>query len=82
MLARMTAYVYAEDLGTYMREYSYPSNWFEHLKQDHFPKWFTDRYPVKYTTKVIKLTGKAMYPNHRPPQGYDKPYYILREFSL
>jgi len=27
-----------------------PLNWWQHLKHDHAPKWFTCKYPIKYTT--------------------------------
>lgn len=78
-LARMTAYVYSESLGRYVHEWKYPSSWWQHLKRDHFPKWLLDRYPVQYTTNTVVLTGEAMYPDYRPPHGFNEPFYMIRE---
>lgn len=80
-LARMTAYVYSESLGRYIHEWKYPSSWWQHFKRDHFPKWLLDRYPVQYTTNTIVLDGQAMYPNYRPPRGFNEPFYMIREID-
>jgi len=46
--------------------YKVPASWFQHLKLDKAPKWFTNRYPVKFQEKRVKrtvtITRKATYP--------------------
>ena len=46
--------------------YKVPSTWWQHLKQTKLPKWFRDRYPVRFDVKSIKrtvyVTRKATYP--------------------
>lgn len=46
--------------------YSFPSNWWEHLKADHAPQWFIKKYPIKYTEhrkeRTLTFTRYAEYP--------------------
>lgn len=37
-----------------------PKTWFDHLKQDHFPKWFKKRFPVRYDYEEYEVS--ALYP--------------------
>jgi len=80
-LARVTAYIYAEDLGVYNHEWTYPTTWWDHFKRDHMPKWFVERYPVQYTTHSKRLDAKAMFPQYRPPNGYSQVQYVIREMN-
>lgn len=32
---------------------SYPSTWWQHVKQDLFPNWLKSRYPVVYKDEII-----------------------------
>jgi len=38
---------------------SYPSSWWQMLKEQYFPKWLLKKYPVKYTIKKRKVTFKV-----------------------
>lgn len=46
--------------------YKVPSSWWQHFKRDKAPKWYTERYPVKYDNRrikrTVKITRKATYP--------------------
>lgn len=46
--------------------YKVTASWWQHLKRDKAPGWFTKRYPVKYENKrikrTVKITRKATYP--------------------
>lgn len=39
----------------------YPATWWDHVKLDLAPKWFTDRFPVKYNRIVCTL--EHIYPD-------------------
>ena len=55
-----------EDNYSVTFNYKVPRSWWEHLKLDKAPKWFTKKYSVKYEHKKIKrtvnITRKATYP--------------------
>lgn len=36
----------------------YPASWWQHLKADHAPAWFTRRWPVKMTKRVGQVNFK------------------------
>ena len=46
--------------------YKVPSSWWQHLKTEKAPKWFTNKYPVRYENRAVKrlvnITRKATYP--------------------
>ena len=44
--------------------FKYPDGWFEALKEQHFPGWLLDRYPVKYkeVSKTVIFTAYHVYP--------------------
>lgn len=56
----------AEDSYPVTFSYKVTASWWQHLKLDKAPEWFTKRYPVKYENKRIKrtveITRKATYP--------------------
>lgn len=70
-----------------------PSTWFQHWKQDHAPKWLTERYPVEYTnkkaTKTVHFKRYETYPqaNITVPKdqrtiemlGYERPLLDIVE---
>lgn len=37
-----------------------PSNWWQHLKSSHFPKWFKKRWPVVFKQLSEKVTFEVM----------------------
>ena len=84
MRARITHYVYQEQLGKYRHTVSFPATVWDHIKQDWFPKlgrvgtWLLDRYPVQYNVDSVLLDVQTMYPEYRPLDGY-KSQYIVRE---
>lgn len=43
--------------------YTFPTNWFQHLKQDYFPMWFINRYPVKYHVETVCIHETYPFPN-------------------
>ena len=46
-----------EDRTTVTFTYKVPSNWWEHLKKEKAPKWFKEKYPVKFTSKTMRRTA-------------------------
>lgn len=46
-----------EDKATTYYSWKIPSSWWQHFKQDKMPRWFTNRYPVQYTTHRAKRTA-------------------------
>jgi hypothetical protein len=42
-----------------------PASWWQHLKRDHTPEWFTRRRPVRYErlTRTITFSVHQTYPN-------------------
>lgn len=84
MRARILHHVYQEQLGSYYHCVQYPASWWDHFKQDVFPKLgrlgqrLLLRYPVEYTDNTVLLDTQTMYPEYRPLEGYGKPQYIVR----
>lgn len=78
MVIRLNAYVFAEQLGVY--KHTFPANWWEHLKAAHAPRWFRDKYPVKYTT--VELEGVALFPQYVPPTGIGQHKVVVREAHM
>ena len=66
LVCSVVNYIWMEELDDIVKEESYiiPSNWFEHLKQDCFPKWLLQYFPAKGTTKIVRVRvkAKAYYP--------------------
>jgi len=81
-LARVTAYVYGEDLGTRRVVLSQPATWWDHFKKDHMPEWFCERFPIKWHHQRYVFDAKALYPYYRPLNGYSQPRYVVREIGL
>lgn len=48
-------------------EVKVPQNWWEQLKEQHFPMWFKKRFPVKWKliqeSKTVKFTRNVEYPD-------------------
>jgi len=40
------------------REEKVPASWWDHLKQDHFPEWLKQRWPVRFRTIVYTHTTR------------------------
>lgn len=79
MKVDLTAYIYYESMGVYTHTWTYPTTWWDHFKQECFPKWLLAKYPAKYTTESIELDAKAIFPDWNPPRGYTEHRYIIRE---
>lgn len=58
----------------------YPASWWQHLKQDHAPAWFTKRWPVKTgkRTGVVNFTRYDTYPLANIPFTPDEFGYPVR----
>ena len=84
MLITLQASVYQEDFGPLIETLAIqtPKTWFDHFKQDHFPKWLLDRYPVEYVTETrsIDMAFSARYPTFQPAKRM--PYVIVREVKV
>lgn len=50
-----------------------PLNWWEHLKRDHAPKWFTKRWPIR--TKQEWFEIRELYPSLKLPKGGPVYFY-------
>ena len=82
MLIQLQTSVYQEDLSSVETlVVRTPKTWFDHFKQDHFPKWLLEKYPVKYNTetKTIDLTFSVRYPDFHPANKM--PYVVVREIK-
>lgn len=86
MRARIVHHVYQEQVGDYYHCVQYPASWWDHFKQDIFPKLgrlgqrLLLRYPVNYTDNTVLLNVQTMYPEFRPLDGY-KSFYIVKEMG-
>jgi len=60
-----------------------PATWFQHLKQDHAPAWFKERYPVKLTPITVTLSvvfdRYATYPKADVPMPDHMGPMVIRE---
>jgi hypothetical protein len=67
LCVRLRSYVLAEKLAdvTKTSALSVPASWWQHLKADHFPCWYTRRWPVRTTSWTQEVNFKAYrtYPN-------------------
>ncbi len=64
-LFSLQRYFYGRDETITMR-HSFPLNWWEQLKQEKFPKWFTRKYPVKYKVLTKEITVREVFPDFEP----------------
>ncbi len=72
---QLKGWVLAEKLEDHIRtvrlvaEFRYPATWWQMFKEQHFPSWLRDRFPVRYKTerqeKARKVSFKkyATYPH-------------------
>jgi hypothetical protein len=58
---------------------TYPTNWWEALKQRFAPKWFLAKYPVKLTKVTAQL--EELYPELEPALPKHPPFYKLTTFT-
>lgn len=84
IVARLTTEILGERTGAgeHVVAFDYPATWWEHLKRDHLPSWFTRRRPVRYRTyrKVVKWTQMATFPHSpiRTPPDARGPIVVAR----
>lgn len=91
MLYEMTSYVLAERLAPdtckmeIKPEFEFPASWWQHLKRDHFPAWFKERWPVRNAVVVRRYVGEVRverhltYPEasvHLPENQWGSPVYV------
>ena len=66
LVAQLEATLMAEKIGEQDRtvNFKWPSTWWQMLKNDYAPEWFTNRWPVEFTTRkrTVRFTKKAVYP--------------------
>lgn len=66
LMMRLTAVVLREHLvsDTYTAQLPVPASWWQHLKHDHAPAWFTRRWPVRHVTwrRDVRFDRYATYP--------------------
>jgi hypothetical protein len=71
MVFRLKLAVAAKEIIKQTHEISYPSDWWQHLKQRWFPMWALRRWPVKLTIETVQERVTKMCPhvvidkNHR-----------------
>ena len=61
IVAEIRGAVWAEKLET--KEVRYPSDWWQAFKEQYFPTWAKERWPVRY--EVVRFDVKALYPHLR-----------------
>jgi len=64
-LIKLRAYVLGQhNYQKYKVVVAVPKNWWEHLKQDHFPQWYVHRYPVqtKPVSREITFDHMQLFP--------------------
>ena len=61
---RIRGFVYGEEFET--AGIRYPRDWWQHFKEQCFPKWAKRRWPVKY--RVDRFEARALYPQLSSPE--------------
>lgn len=58
MILQLATFMVKEDLEsvTASKIFRTPSNWWQHFKQDCFPKWLVNKFPVKEKEEIVTLT--------------------------
>jgi len=72
---RIKGHIFGQKLE--QREVSYPSTWWDAVKERFFPAWLLVRFPVTY--KILRLEGWATYPKLSLPG--QETFYIERLFE-
>ncbi len=49
--------------------YKTPINWWEMLKRDHAPGWFTKRFPVREDTEIVEIKDIFPFPKEKFPDS-------------
>lgn len=77
-------YVMKEDLKeqTYEFRLTYPKTWWDGFKEQYFPIWLENIFPVKYTThkEKVKFSAYEVYPNL--PKVYPDCGYHFTEIYM
>lgn len=68
-------YIWKEHLGT--EEIEIPNTWWDHFKQDYFPEWLLERFPVKYIK--FKYEFDLLYPGIVADRS--KGFTVIRHIS-
>lgn len=85
VICRLSSEVLAEKLvdSAETSELEVPATWWQHLKRDHFPAWFTRRWPVRVAKfrQTVSFQRHRTYPNASialPPKTFGYPVIIER----
>ena len=65
LIIRLDSFILGQhDYQKYKVYIAVPANWWEHLKQDRFPKWYIKRFPVKTKAvgREITFDHKKLFP--------------------
>ena len=65
LIIRLDSFILGQhDYQKYKVSMAVPLNWWEHLKQDRFPKWYIKRFPTKtkHVTREITFDHKKLFP--------------------
>jgi hypothetical protein len=76
LVLRLSSYVMAEETNKIKRSLSYPSNWWQMFKQQYFPEWLKEKFPVKTKTKSWTVRVMATYP--KLPQVFKDQKAVFR----
>ena len=83
--ARITSYIFGVDMPTtYTVEVLVPKNWWEHLKDAHFPDWWKKKFPVEYKSmfRDVVFNHWALLPGFdKVPPGYDIQMFTVPYFD-
>lgn len=72
---QMSGFVWGEELEAEI--VSYPSSWWDALKDRWFPNWLERRFPVRMTTKRVQF--KVLYPDFKP--ALPKERFTIKAFT-
>lgn len=65
MVIAMRTYILGQhNYQEYTVKHQIPANWWECFKEEHMPKWFIKRYPVKkkYIKQTVTFDHKKLFP--------------------
>lgn len=83
LIMKVSEQILAEPLDEYSTEVAFytPSNWWEHFKESFFPKFWTERFPIKKTknSKTVTYKVKALYPTLKDISGLESHIHVMKE---
>lgn len=64
--------IWSEKLAT--NQVFHPDDWWEAFKDRWFPRWYLDRWPVKYRVHIFDM--RALFPEYRAPHPSLGPHVL------